>query len=474
MTGTCSKTGAKTGKPADPDNRAESIIPKPVSVTVRAKCTEAGKKAAVTRCANQACKATEAPQANLTSDGTLHNRDGSEAYKTIQQSNEDQSDVSSGRSIGGSVAHDSLQEQEKTYADEDAKIAAQHVMEDKLRKQRHAVAQPTVLKSDSAHGSSEIRNFFDDEVSDTELATLSAPGTPVVNGCRHPPARLKIPCPLFWEIWGSSDYPSDDDSSAEAMSMPNMKKVKLSWLPLKDLKHSNTQPSFALAVSAALRDFHIHLLKQNMFPNEVDARCQILKSVYSTCREEGVDPFEIIHEASGFRSRFKQRAQIIVPLLYNFFGKDQNTAKGIVEAALEFQCYRYEFFMGHPNTPCQNGLGHPAITSIIRTFFETNDVKVFASDIMPNFIEMPIETVAFALTIIHETLLSWKTGVLEQKGQKLSAAVYSQIYQGHVGWIQQWKDKPTRSEEWKKISKDLGEEAAPTDLAAQFVVFDTN
>ncbi|KAF9502797.1 hypothetical protein BS47DRAFT_1370008 [Hydnum rufescens UP504] len=127
MTGTCSKTGTKTGKPADPDNRAESIIPKPVSVTVRAKCTEAGKKAAVTRHANQACKATEAaeaPHANMTSDGTLHNRDGSEAHKTIQQSNEDPHDVSSGRSIGGSVAHDSLQEQEKSYADEDAKIAA--------------------------------------------------------------------------------------------------------------------------------------------------------------------------------------------------------------------------------------------------------------------------------------------------------------------------------------------------------------
>ncbi|KAF9504305.1 hypothetical protein BS47DRAFT_1368885 [Hydnum rufescens UP504] len=244
--------------------------------------------------------------------------------------------------------------------------------------------------------------------------------------------------------------------------------VKLLWLSLKDLKHSNTKPSFVLAVSAALHDFHIHLLKQNMFPDEVDVQHQILKSIYCTCCEEGVDPFEvdecfyksIIHEASGFQSQFKQRVQIIVPLLYNFFGKDQNTAKGIVKAALEFQCYRYEFFMGHPNTPHWNGLHHPTIASIIRTFFETNNVKVFACDIMPSFIEMPIETVAFALTIIHETLSSWKTGVLKQKGQRLSATVYSQIYQGHVGWIQQWKDKPTCSEEWKKISKDLGEEAA--------------
>ena len=60
---------------------------------------------------------------------------------------------------------------------------------------------------------------------------------------------------------------------------------------------------------------------------------------------------------------------------------------------------------------------------------------------------------------IHKTLSSWKTGVLEQKGQKLAAAVYSQFYQGHVGWIRKWKDIPMRAEEWKNISLDLGKEA---------------
>ncbi|KAF9519946.1 hypothetical protein BS47DRAFT_1357947 [Hydnum rufescens UP504] len=360
-----------------------------------------------------------------------HNRDGSEAYKTIQQSNEDQSDVSSGRSISGSVAHNSLQEQEKSYANEDAKIAAQRAMEDKLRKQWHAVAQPTVLKSDSAHGSSEIRNFFDDEVSDTELATLSAPGTPVVNGMPLKRAFAVV----------------DLGEKDQSLVLQSAEKR------LQTLGHLEGTPVPAKVVSLLRPGIHTNRLSAsphptentmptilgnlNMFPNEVDAHCQILKSVYSTCHEEGVDPFEV----------------------NECFYKSVHTLM-------------YEFFMGHPNTPCQNGLHHPAITSIIRTFFETNDVKVFASDIMPNFIEMPIETVAFALTIIHETLSSWKTGVLKQKGQKLSAMVYSQIYQGHVGWIQQWKDKPTCSEEWKKISKDLGEEAAY--LTVQFMVFDTN
>jgi hypothetical protein len=70
-------------------------------------------------------------------------------------------------------------------------------------------------------------------------------------------------------------------------------KAKLSRLPLKDLKQSSNQPGFALAVSAALRDFHVHILKQNMFPNEVDARRQILDSVRRTCHEEGVPSFAV-------------------------------------------------------------------------------------------------------------------------------------------------------------------------------------
>lgn len=64
-----------------------------------------------------------------------------------------------------------------------------------------------------------------------------------------------------------SDHPGDDDSDAEVI----VKKAKSSRLPLKDLKQSNTQPGFALAVAVALRDFHVHILKQNMFPSEVDA-----------------------------------------------------------------------------------------------------------------------------------------------------------------------------------------------------------
>jgi hypothetical protein len=54
--GTRSKTGAKIGKPIDPDNSAESAFPKKVTATTKAKRSEAGRKAAATRRANQARK----------------------------------------------------------------------------------------------------------------------------------------------------------------------------------------------------------------------------------------------------------------------------------------------------------------------------------------------------------------------------------------------------------------------------------
>ncbi|KAF9508472.1 hypothetical protein BS47DRAFT_230198 [Hydnum rufescens UP504] len=80
----------------------------------------------------------------------------------------------------------------------------------------------------------------------------------------------------------------------------------------------------------------------------------------------------------------------------------------------------------------------------------------------------------------HVHPLAWKTGTL--KTQNLSATNYGQFYQGHINWIQEWRKKPVRSEEWKDVSKDLGSAAAvacghapdATDLASQFVVFDTD
>ena len=50
--GTRVQTGAKTGKPIDPDNGAEPIYPKRISTTVKAVWTAAAKKGVETRCAN--------------------------------------------------------------------------------------------------------------------------------------------------------------------------------------------------------------------------------------------------------------------------------------------------------------------------------------------------------------------------------------------------------------------------------------
>jgi len=51
--------------------------------------------------------------------------------------------------------------------------------------------------------------------------------------------------------------------------------------------------------------------------------------------------------------------------------------------------------------PRQNALRHPAIWSIIMIYFDAAETKVIASEIMPYFLEMPVATVAFALTIVR-------------------------------------------------------------------------
>ncbi|KAF9502947.1 hypothetical protein BS47DRAFT_1369907 [Hydnum rufescens UP504] len=244
-----------------------------------------------------------------------------------------------------------------------------------------------------------------------------------------------------------------------------------------------------------------------MLLDDIQAHFQILQSVHKACDEQGVTHFavdetffKLIHEASTFRSCFKTKAQLIVPLLYGFFGKDQATIKAIVDTVLSFQCYCYESFDDHPNMPQQNALHHPAIWSIIKIFFDSSESKVIASEIMLSFSEMLVGTVAFSLTIvhsatsiiilvlikinsmkIHEALMAWKIGVLDKKST-LTAATYLPIYCSHVLWIDMWRKKPNCTEDWKIISQEMGQEAFvacgytsdSSNPAMQFMVFDTD
>ena len=62
---------------------------------------------------------------------------------------------------------------------------------------------------------------------------------------------------------------------------------------MKTLKSSNLTPGFSLAVSNAQCDFHIFILTKNMFPNDMDARSNILTSIQFTCQEQGIAPIEV-------------------------------------------------------------------------------------------------------------------------------------------------------------------------------------
>ena len=125
-----------------------------------------------------------------------------------------------------------------------------------------------------------------------------------------------------------------------------------------------------------------------------------------------------MHEAATFRSCFKLKAQNTLPHLYGFHGKDKETVQKIIAATLDFQCYRYEFFEGHPEKvrtskavyvllaylinfqPRKNALRHPAIWAILSVFFESAETKVASMNVMPSFATMPIETIAFALRVV--------------------------------------------------------------------------
>ncbi|KAF9508473.1 hypothetical protein BS47DRAFT_1365943 [Hydnum rufescens UP504] len=208
------------------------------------------------------------------------------------------------------------------------------------------------------------------------------------------------------------------DSDMEVLSKP-MTGKRTSRIIMKDLKLSNPLPEFSANLATAVHDFHMFILMQNMFPNDVKAHYCIQETVDSiNGTSENHDLFSpdegfykaIINEAASFHSKFKQKALNTVPYLYGFFRKDQDAIIHVVGAALQYQCYRYEYFEGHPEKPRKNALRHPAISTIINTFFELLEV---ASDVMPTFLEMPCETIAFTLTVslqIHNVLASWKQG----------------------------------------------------------------
>ncbi|KAF9514717.1 hypothetical protein BS47DRAFT_1361571 [Hydnum rufescens UP504] len=113
---TWSNTGTKTKKPADPDNRAEPAIPKLASATTKANMMD-----------------------NMMRTRVVHDL-------LVKPSEE----------LGDHAFDYSPQGHDTTYAEEDAKIAVRQAQED----------EKTV-------------KYFDDEVSDTEPVTSSAPDTPV-------------------------------------------------------------------------------------------------------------------------------------------------------------------------------------------------------------------------------------------------------------------------------------------------------
>ncbi|KAF9504804.1 hypothetical protein BS47DRAFT_1490051 [Hydnum rufescens UP504] len=517
--GTRLKLGIKKGKRIDPDNTAESPFPKPVSETVQVRRKEAAVKAAATRHANKLLKKAAANAKAHNGDGEAKVEDSTtfnsantvpspyiestdnleesyaakDAIITERWAKEDEEQkhhrvsmnqhpppaghASSGNqsvSAHGSKAHNEPEDTEvnTTIGDDvvensDNESETEHefspppsatslkrtlAMLDVLRPEQ----QEPVNIDKRVHLSAKVTSAGLPTTQTSSPASGLFPLLKVPNSTLNLGTRRHVSSPQVVD----PKYPNDNNETKHIPASVGGKRTTM-----KMLKNLNLSPGFSLAVSNAQHDFHIFILTKSMFPSDMDAHTSILASVRCMSHEQGIVAIEVddvfyktlMHDASTFQSWFKTKAQNTLPHLYGFHGKDKDTVQSIVAAALDFQCYRYEFFKGHPEMPHKNALCHPAIWAILSVFFESPETKVASAVIMPAFATMPIEAIAFALTVIHDTLSSWKTGVHEK--QSLSAPLYTTLYQNHVLWIQAWKEKPTQTEEWKKISERLGSAA---------------
>ncbi|KAF9502946.1 hypothetical protein BS47DRAFT_1369906 [Hydnum rufescens UP504] len=178
--GTCSQMGAKTGKPIDPDNTAQSVFPKPISMTVKAKWTEAGKKATETWRANKAQRDTNT---KTESPPSIAGPDTQIVLATTGQSKGKDSDEFQIDSISPKPSSND------SFAAEDAIIAARHAKEDEdLRCLRTGQQHPAqrAINSVSAHGSKKIITFFNDK----DSGDNPEDGNPNPDGDDWPSAHL--------------------------------------------------------------------------------------------------------------------------------------------------------------------------------------------------------------------------------------------------------------------------------------------
>jgi hypothetical protein len=91
----------------------------------------------------------------------------------------------------------------------------------------------------------------------------------------------------------TTDYPDDGEVESPFNSAGQHSQKRTSCLMIKDLRLSSTSPNFLAAVNTAIHDFHIHILTENMFPNDMEARNCILASVQYTCHKDGIPPFKV-------------------------------------------------------------------------------------------------------------------------------------------------------------------------------------
>ncbi|KAF9513019.1 hypothetical protein BS47DRAFT_1011246 [Hydnum rufescens UP504] len=228
---------------------------------------------------------------------------------------------------------------------------------------------------------------------------------------------------------------------------------------------NHQDPRIWSVMEPALHSFHFLMLMGDIFGNHMVMR-KYVGTVFETAfKSTGIDPFEITSpmvttSISSFHSRFKDVAQICVQSLYGFDTLESpEEISAIVRGALYEENFSFRIHNAEEGTR-SDALHHPCIFQVMRTYFamgkKTPKQAKIVHSFMDAFIPMPPEPVAFALTMIQNTLHRWETG--REANIELSAEKYRPYYEGHLDWIKAWGKK--HSEEWDAISAELGDAAA--------------
>ncbi|KAF9503025.1 hypothetical protein BS47DRAFT_1386526 [Hydnum rufescens UP504] len=253
----------------------------------------------------------------------------------------------------------------------------------------------------------------------------------------------------------SLPFDSDNTPAESTMSMKKMC-MQAYWR-----KHED--PCIWSVMECAIHGFHFLMLTWDIFGNQTVMHKHADVAFETAFKDSGIEHFKVtpamvnmlVKSISSFHSKFKEFAQVHVPILYNFATLETpEEISAVVQAALFEENFS---FCTHDITEVLGliqGLYATLVSSKSYTCTSPPGRKLKSKQPLP----MPPKVIAFPLTVSYNTPLRfrmcwrWQTGLCVDID--LFANKYHPHYQGHLEWIKAWGKK--HPNEWSKISAELG------------------